>query len=88
MWYHKEKQEAFEINIEDKTIGNPKWIQTLVGVIGKEDWKQRRLPETDFEKISLQMKPFSFDFTPSLPGYKDDVVLIAKDGELYYLPNS
>ena len=86
--YHKEKQEAFEINIEDKTIGNPKWIQTLVGVIGKEDWKQRRLPETDFEKISLQMKPFSFDFTPSLPGYKDDVVLIAKDGELYYLPNS
>ena len=86
--YHKEKQEMFEINISDKTIGNPKWLQTIVGAIGKDDWKQRKLPEADFEKISLQMKPFSFDFTTSLPEYNEDVVLIAKDGEIYYLPNT
>ena len=78
----------FEINISDKTIGNPKWLQTIVGAIGKDDWKQRKLPEADFEKISLQMKPFSFDFTTSLPEYNEDVVLIAKDGEIYYLPNT
>ena len=35
-----------------------------------------------------QMKPFDMERALSMSRYDEDVVLIAKDGDLYYLPSN
>ena len=84
--YHKMKQDTFDIHVDEKTIGNPRWFQKIAGALGKDDWKQRQLPMEEIEKISLQMKPFTCDFAQPLDKFDEEITLVAKGGELYYLP--
>ena len=86
--YHSKKHKELGINLSKKTIDRNELMQKAADMLGREKLRFRNLPKADFDKISSQIKPFSFEYTTSLPEYNEDVVLIAKDGELYYLPNA
>ena len=84
--YHKANQEQFGIKIESKSRSNGKIIEFIADLVKQEKWKQRQIPEDVVAVLSEQMKPFNFDGSSSLQKFGDDVVLIAKDGQLFYLP--
>ena len=84
--YHKKNQEQFGIKIESKSRSKGKIIEFIADLVKQEKWKQRQIPEDVVAVLSEQMKPFNFDGSSSLQKFGDDVVLIAKDGQLFYLP--
>ena len=85
--YHKKHQKELKICIDKKTISNGKIVEFFAELLHKEEWKERQLPEGVAIMFADQVKPFDMEKVLSMSKYEEDVVLIAKDGELYYLPS-
>jgi len=86
--YHKNHQKQLKICIDKKTISNGKIVEFFAELLHKEEWKERQLPEGAAIMFAEQMKPFDMERALSMSRYDEDVVLIAKDGDLYYLPSN
>ena len=85
--YHQDNQKSLKINLDKKTISNGKIIEFFAEILHKEEWKERQIPEGVAVTFADQMKPFEMQKALSMSKYDEDVVLISKDGELYYLPD-
>ena len=84
--YHKKNQKHFGIHIESNSRSTGKFIETIAKMFKKEEWKQRQLPD-EFAKVLInQMKPVDFETSTSLEKFDNDVILIAKNGQFFYLP--
>lgn len=84
--YHQDNQKGLKINLDKKTISNGKVIEFFAELLHKEEWKERQIPDGVAVTFAEQMKPFEMQKALSMSKYDEDVVLISKDGELYYLP--
>ena len=85
--YHQDNQKALKINLDKKTISNGKVIEFFAELLHKDEWKERQIPDGVAVTFAEQMKPFEMQKALSMSKYDEDVVLISKDGELYYLPS-
>lgn len=85
--YHSNVQKELKISVDKKTISNGRIVEFVAELFHKEEWKERQMPQGFAVVLEEQMKPLELHKSLSMPKYDEEVVLIAKEGELYYLPN-
>ena len=85
--YHSCVQKELKISVDKKTISNGRIVEFVAELFHKEEWKERQMPQGFAVVLEEQMKPLELHKSLSMPKYDEEVVLIAKEGELYYLPN-